>query len=1079
MADANLLEILRIESKLDNMVVFGKIRCAISKPHYLSSNVSVTDGFFALVDVFALRCDGVDYFSKHSNYQDSKHIYFSKGSMVVVINDKELVGKNVRVYGRTLKGCTIKKQKTSNIKDGVVAFAWTKMNGNWCILPNKVLPFGVSDTKGTVLEDYIVSLVNGEDFTFTHPSTTDSVLEYEGVEGAESLSFENIKGGFEYSSDNIDLTKISLNLVHRLKANPVSEYADAVGEAVKELKEKKKVYAIDLIDDIKNNVDAEIQGNGVLGEDLDIVAGNIVSGFINNIASRYGFNLDSGVKAKGRLFVDTLLDDMYTVKFSSGEDNSSDGSDISFDLYKEIESLKRNVPLDHSLLFPERNTIPVLKDYTKFASLVIGCVTGIGVSTMVSNYNSMKRYNDLTLDDWFWCLIRNPYLCGLMGAEFNIHDCDRIYFGFTCMMSGGHDFNDCMKYRDMLLMLDCIKNASSRSTLIGKRDLGNPLDRYPALGKRYLEDNGSPYNKDCRAAVSLVNGGTLVLAEKRVLERNLNVKKVLNDLLVAGLIEEVNDGVILSSDLNKEYVIYSKLIEKGSQLTGISDDEVSETIIEFEKQRGFNLEVLQKDGIYLTKYKAGVLSGCAGSGKTTTSDCMVMAIENHLSGYKLRFGAPTGKAARRLAEVVGGNVKTIHSMFGLGLGGEPYITKKDRFRRKSDEGVSYAYFLDEMAMCNSNLMYEIVDHLNDDDLVYFLGDIKQLSPIGKGSPFRSLMKFLPCVELGVSKRAAANGKINYNVGLINFVSDDRIVELQEGDDFKILPCVDAEIQKNTVNAFSNALSEGYVEDDIQVVTGYQTDKYPWSTVNLNPLLQKLLRKDEEMLYMYNDQKFMRNDRVIHVKRNAYDMQRFKMKDKTTFEEVVTFGVVNGELGKIVGYMRSDMCTIIPWKDEFSDEQWEDMTPDMRALIEKRREKEDLRNDSEIKDENTYFIIVQVYDVDLREDVVILYRATYKEELSNDFYARTFSGGDLKYMELAYALTTHKMQGSQNPCIIIPLGSTSSAQFMNRNMLNTMTTRASKKVVLIGSVRGKNSALTNGRRLTNVDDGEDVLGLLCD
>ena len=67
-----------------------------------------------------------------------------------------------------------------------------------------------------------------------------------------------------------------------------------------------------------------------------------------------------------------------------------------------------------------------------------------------------------------------------------------------------------------------------------------------------------------------------------------------------------------------------------------------------------------------------------------------------------------------------------------------------------------------MAMSNTGLMYEIVDNLDEDDLIYFLGDIKQLSPIGKGSPFRSLMHFLPCIELGVSKRAAENGKINYN-----------------------------------------------------------------------------------------------------------------------------------------------------------------------------------------------------------------------------------------------------------------------------------------------------------------------------
>ena len=104
-------------------------------------------------------------------------------------------------------------------------------------------------------------------------------------------------------------------------------------------------------------------------------------------------------------------------------------------------------------------------------------------------------------------------------------------------------------------------------------------------------------------------------------------------------------------------------------------------------------------------------------------------------------------------------------------------------------------------------------------------------------------------------------------------------------------------------------------------------------------------------------------------------------------------------------------------------------------------------------------------------------ARYRDEMSDDMLCRVFSGSDLRYIDLAYALTTHKMQGSQNPVIIIPLGSSGDPSFINRNMINTMVTRASKKVVMIGSVTGRNSALTNGRRQTTVNDGVDLLGIL--
>lgn len=1071
MADANLLEILDRESKLDNMIIYGNVRYAIEKPSYLSNSILITDGFFALVDVLALKCNGVDYFSSEAGYEDSKHIYFSKGSIVVAITDRSLIGKNVKVYGRTSKGCTIKRQRATNNRDGVVAFAWTKNNGKWCIVPNKVFELGDKDAKGTVLEDYLISLVNGG--TFRHPESVDSLAEYYGDKKAKPIKVDNISGGMDYSTTAIDLTKIPLNLTYRLGISEKSPYIDMVKEAVDELRKKSKEFSKDIIGDIRYQISEETEGE-LDCLDVDSVALEIIDIFVSSICTRYNLPLSNISKVKGRDFVDNLLDEVQSVKFRNDEDSEDEEEKVK-DLYKIIEGLKKRVALSPEAMSLENMLIPTLKDPLKYASLIIGEITGVGIEDIVSNYNSSNIYNEMKLDEWFWCLIRNPYLCGLLGGSLGIVDCDRIFYSF----SQDYDIAECKKYRDMLLMLDTIKNASDRSTLINKNALLKAVNKYPKRGTRYVEDNGAPYSKNCLVAISQMKGVVIEVSLEE-LSMSSEANEVLKDLNDLGVLEEVNDGIILTSDLYKESKIYLDLYTKGNTLTGIEDKDVEETIERFEAMKGFKLESLQKDGIHLIKRKAGVLSGCAGSGKTTTSDCMVEGIKSYLPNYILRFGAPTGKAARRLAEVVGGGVKTIHSMFGLGLSSEPYITSRSGGRRKNSEGGNYAYILDEMAMCNTSLMYEIVRNLQDEDLIYFLGDIKQLSPIGKGTPFRSLMKYLPCVELGVSKRAAENGKINYNCGLINFVSDDNVVELQEGDDFIINPCSDADIQLETVNMFRSLLFK-YNEDDIQVVTGYQTDKYPWSTVQLNPMLQDLLRNPNELLYVYNEQKYMKNDRVIHVKRNAYDMPRYRMVGGSTFEEVATFGVVNGELGKILGYVRSDDCTIFKWSaPDYSEEEWASLDRDTKEIIDKRiNTSVDIRDESLFKDEKVYFVIVQVYDVDLKENVVVLYHANYKEELSNDYYTKTFSGGDLKYLDLAYALTTHKMQGSQSPAIIVPLGSSSSSSFMNRNMLNTMFTRASEIVGLVGSVRGANSALTNGRRVTNIDDGEDVLGLLAE
>ena len=52
------------------------------------------------------------------------------------------------------------------------------------------------------------------------------------------------------------------------------------------------------------------------------------------------------------------------------------------------------------------------------------------------------------------------------------------------------------------------------------------------------------------------------------------------------------------------------------------------------------------------------------------------------------------------------------------------------------------------------------------------------------------------------------------------------------------------------------------------------------------------------------------------------------------------------------------------------------------------------------------------------------------------------------MELAYAVTIHKSQGSEYPAVVIPLLS-GPRMLMNRNLLYTAVTRAKKCVTIVG------------------------------
>ena len=59
--------------------------------------------------------------------------------------------------------------------------------------------------------------------------------------------------------------------------------------------------------------------------------------------------------------------------------------------------------------------------------------------------------------------------------------------------------------------------------------------------------------------------------------------------------------------------------------------------------------------------------------------------------------------------------------------------------------------------------------------------------------------------------------------------------------------------------------------------------------------------------------------------------------------------------------------------------------------------------------------------------------------------------ELDELTMAYAVTIHKSQGSEYPCVVIPLH-TQHYMLLQRNLLYTGITRGRKLVVLIGSLK---------------------------
>lgn len=1115
MADANLLRVLRDRNNgvkvLEDVVIFGKVRCAIKHPEILGS-LEVGNGVFAIIDAFAFKCQGKDYFSE-DGFSDINRIYFTKGSLIIFIESLDWVGKVVKVYSTSYrKGCKIKQQFNSKTStDGIIAiaFMYDSSNKSFYISPNKLLELGKTDkdVRGTVLEDYMASVVYNKEGIIEYPVTLDSLLEYEALCDYEELSNEEasrmVKSvEFDDSEERVDVTKIDLNLTYHMDCAEKSEFYDSFQEEIDDMSDRSRKFTNKLVKWLVEMYKAESKENfdyttiGYKGSDNDVpymgeIHSSIRDSFIKRIASNFSVNIGNS-KLRGSYFVNKILETGANGIFLQDQNTDPLDRDTKIALKESIVNLLNMVAVDPNVLNgrnSEFRGIPIVRDDIDFCTSVICSVLGIDMEGISNNYYWCNKYFSMDKGLWFYILIRFPYCLSLLSSGLSLVECDSIYMTFTKVYSKGCLHNENMKMRSNILFLENLRDCSDKDSLVTESELKRSSNVYSARVNGYISKNGLPINSDLCECVKLLLGNSVILSEdaiKYYSETEWYSEERLETLLESGIVDTINDDIILATDLKKEFLIYKTLIELGNKTTGLTDEDISDVIEDFEEDRGFKLESLQKDGVRLTKYCAAVLSGCAGSGKTTTSDCMTEALKripDFEERYNIVYCAPTGKACRRLAEVVRGTVRTIHSQFGVGIGGGSFLAPVYSKSRSNNDKATI-YLMDEMAMCSMPLLYEICRNLQSEDMIYFLGDIKQLPPIGKGNPFALLMKILPCVELGVSKRAAEGSSVNYNTTLINCLSDGAIKELSyNNSDFFSRECSDASIPMEVVKVWRDFMDgsmngKTYLEDDIQVISGYQTDKYSFSVPNLNPPIQKLLRSNDRLLFKYADRDFYMNDRVIHLKKNDYSMQRYVETDKDVFTPVATFGMVNGEVGKLVGVVRSDMVRIYGFSAdncksgvgvyEYVNED------DLNDMLSKRNAKEDdLRDDIRFKNSSNYFVKVEVYDSELKKDVIVLYRGSYYM----DGNIMCLEGMDLGNLDLAYALTTHKMQGSQSRVVICPFGTNCNPNFINRNMINTMFTRSQEVVCCVGNVKGYDSPINRGRQCVSTIKCSDVLSIL--
>ncbi len=144
----------------------------------------------------------------------------------------------------------------------------------------------------------------------------------------------------------------------------------------------------------------------------------------------------------------------------------------------------------------------------------------------------------------------------------------------------------------------------------------------------------------------------------------------------------------------------------------------------------------------IAESRFSVLIGPAGTGKTTLLS--ILAKQPEIKGNGVLFLAPTGKARVRMEELSQGTGIKVTTVAQFLLQYHRFDGKLQQYKLSDEycEGTYQTVILDESSMVTEEMMATLMDCFKGMKRFILVGDHRQLPPIGPGRPFRDIIQYL-------------------------------------------------------------------------------------------------------------------------------------------------------------------------------------------------------------------------------------------------------------------------------------------------------------------------------------------------